>query len=114
MSYDITTNVGKVRLLIGDKDDANEVFTDDEINVFLTIQSSNINLAAADLLEAWASTYAANADAEKIGDYSYTQKIVDKMLKLSAWLRETDAATPYFTWAEPDLSRGSGITAEGD
>ena len=104
MSYDITTDVGKVRLLIGDTDVANEVFTDAEINYFLTKNSSNINLAAADALEAWASKYAASPDSEKIGDYAYTQKIVANMKKLAANLREQDSNLPYFTWAEMDLA----------
>ena len=114
MSYDITTNVGKVRLKIGDTDESDEVFTNTEITYFLTLYSNNINLAAADALEAWAVKYAANADSEKMGDYAYTQKAVDKMLKLANRLRETDALTPYLTWAEMDLTCGSGITAEED
>lgn len=113
-TYDITTDVGKVRLMIGDKDILNAIFTDEEIEVFLTIQSNNLNRAAADALEAWAATYGANADSEKIGDYAYTQKIIDKMLKLAERLRSTDASTPYFTWSEWDLTAGSAITAEED
>ena len=104
MSYDITTNVGKVRLLIGDKDIANEVFLDAEITYFLTKNSDSINLASAEALEAWASSYAANADSEKIGDYAYTQKIVDKMLNLAKNLREKESGTPVLEWAEIDLT----------
>lgn len=104
VTYDIATLVGKVRLTTGDKIVASPVFTDEEIEVFLTNQSSNVNLASADLLEAWASSYAANADSEKVGDYVYTQKIVDKMLNLAKRLRETDASIPYLTWAEMDLT----------
>jgi len=104
VTYDITNNVGKVRLTTGDKDIANPVFTDEEIGIFLTNQSSDVNLASADLLEAWAASYATSADSEKIGDYSYTQKIVDKMLALAVRLRETSDSSPYLTWAEMDLS----------
>ena len=64
MSYDITTDVGKVRLQIGDKDDTNEVFTNAEITIFLDLEGS-VNLASAAALEAWAATYLANADSEK-------------------------------------------------
>lgn len=113
-TYDITTLIGKVRLITGDKTIATAVFTDEEIEVFLTNQSNDVNLASADLLEAWASSYAAAPDSEKIGDYSYTQKIVDKMLGLAKRLRETSDSAPYMTWAEPDLTCGSGITTEED
>ena len=105
-TYDITTDVGKVRLKIGDTDvtpASDAVFTDEELTLFLTEHSSNINLAAADALEAWAAKYGASADSEKIGDYSYTQKIIDKMLKMAEQLREKESSTPYLTWAEMDL-----------
>ena len=113
-SYDIDTLVGKVRLKSGDKIEASPVFTDEEIEVFLTNQSNNVNLAAAELLEAWAASYAASADSEKIGDYAYTQKIVDNMLKAAANLRETVASTPVMEWSEFDLTAGSAITTEED
>lgn len=113
VTYDISNDIGKVRLIIGDKVIADAVFTDEEIQVFLTSEGSN-NLAAAALLEAWAATYTANVDNEKMGDYSYSQKIVDKMLALAQRLRDAEAGTPVLTWAEMDLSRGSGITVEED
>ena len=113
MSYDITTTVGKIRLIIGDKDDTDEVFTDAEITYFYSTAGS-INLAAAMALKAWAASYSANADSEKIGDYSYTQKIVDKMLALAERLRTDDAKTPYFTWAEMDLSGVEDTTIDED
>lgn len=108
-TYDITTTVGKIRLKIGDKDTDDAFFTDEELTEFYT-QEGSINLAAAAALESWASSYAANPDSEHIGDYSYTQKIVDKMLSLAKRLREDDATTPAMTWAEPDLLG----TEEGD
>ena len=114
VTYDLDTNIGKVRLMIGDKDIADSVFSDEELQIFLDIESDNLNRSAADALEAWAATYGANADSEKIGDYAFTQKVVDKMLSLAKRLRATDAATPYLTWSEWDLSGGSGITAEED
>jgi len=106
-NYDLDTNVGKVRLKIGDTDvdpTTDAVFSDQELEYFLTKNSDNINLASADALEAWAAKYAASADSEKIGDYAYTQKNVDKMLKLAKEFRETEAATPALEWAEMDLT----------
>ena len=103
-TYDITTNVGKVRLLIGDTILADYKFIDEEIEVFLSNNSNNINQAAAEALEAWAASYATNADSEHIGDYSYTQKVVANMLSLAAKLREKDVSTPVFEWSEPDYA----------
>ena len=105
-SYTLADNVGKIRLIIGDTDvspASDAVFTDEELTYFFTTMGS-INLAAAMALKAWAAKYTASPDSEKIGDYAYTQKITDKMLALAANLEETDASTPYLTWAEFDLS----------
>jgi len=107
VTYDISTDVGKVRLLIGDKLISSPIFTDEELTAFLTANSGSINLAAATALEAWAATYGANADSERIGDYSYTQSIVDRMLALAKRLRDTEANTPSAlstTWAEFDFA----------
>ena len=93
------TDIEKVRLLTGDKNPLDYVFTDVEIQVFLDLNGDSINLASATLLEAWAAQYGANADNEKIGDYSYAQTIVNKMLALAKRLRETDAMTPAMDWA---------------
>lgn len=101
-SYVLTTNVGKVRLIIGDITSP-YVFTNIEITYFLTANSSNLNLAAADALAAWMAKYAAAPDSEKIGDYAYTQKIIQNMNKLQKELREKDAMSPYLTISEMDL-----------
>ncbi len=100
-TYDLTTDVGKVRLLISDKDIANAVFSDEELEVFLTSEGS-VKLGAAAALEAWAASYAANPDNEHIGDYSYGQSVSAKMLDLAAKLR-AGAAVPAIGWAEMDL-----------
>ena len=104
-----TTDIGKVRLAIGDNTEAIAIFTDEELQVFLTAEGS-VSSAAAAALEAWAATYAANADSEKIGDYAYTQKIVDKLLAMAARLREKESSTPVLTWAELDLAGTSEET----
>jgi hypothetical protein len=99
VTYDITNDVGKVRLLIGDKTIADPVFTDEELQYFITAEGS-VNLGAAAALEAWAAQYGANADSEKIGDYAYTQSIVNKMLALAANLRAGAVNVPAMAWAE--------------
>ena len=103
-TYDITTNVGKVRLVTGDKDLTDAIFTDEEITFFLSENSSSINMASAMLLEAWAAEYGVSADSEKIGDYAYTQKIVDKMLNMAKNLREKAISEPAGAFAETSVT----------
>lgn len=99
-TYDITTNVGKVRLRSGDNVITDYIFTNEEIDNFLDANSGDVNMAAADVLDAWAAIYMANADSEHIGDYSYTQKIVDNMQKLAKSLRERAMSEPAGAFAE--------------
>lgn len=113
-TYDITTNRGKVRLIINDVSTTACVFSDAEIDVFLAMHSDNVNLAAAEALGAWAAKYTLLPDSEKIGDYAYTQKTIANMNKLKNELIAKDASTPYQTWSEIDLTAGSAITAEED
>lgn len=106
-TYLMTDNNGKVRLKIGDKTSPG-VFSDEEIAVFLANNSNSINLASAEALEAWAASYGANADSEHIGDYSYTQRIIDNMLALAKRLRDAEAGLlggiPAMDWAEMALT----------
>lgn len=106
------TEVEKVRLKTGDTI-LPYVFSNDEITFFLTDNSGNLNLAAADALEAWMAKYAMAPDSEKIGDYAYTQKIIANMNKLKTELREKDASTPYMTIASMDLT-GENSVEMGD
>lgn len=93
-TYDLTTAIGQVRLLIGDTDVDNAVFTDEELQVFLTAQSNNVNLAAAMAADAWAAKYATSASQERIGDYSYSQSIVANLKSLAQALRDGDLGKP--------------------
>ena len=116
-TYDITTLIGQLRLMIGDNDivpTTDAQFTDEELQYFLTLHSNNLNLAAADALGAWIGALTRQFASEKIGDYSYTRKTIDNMNKLKNELEEKDASTPVFEWSEMDLTEGSGITAEED
>ena len=116
-TYILTTNIGKVRLIIGDTDvlpETDAVFTDEELTYFLTENSNNINLAAADALEAWVAKYTTAPDSEKIGDYSYSQKIVDHLNKLSKELREKVEGAPVLESASMDLTGVEDTTVSED
>ena len=113
-TYDITTDRGKVRLLIADTSTTSCTFSDAEIDVFLTMASDVIYVAAAMALEAWAATLSDSATQEKIGDYAYTKKEAANKTALAQKYRDLDMNAPYMTWSEPDFTYGSGITAEED
>ena len=55
-TYDLTTNAGKVRLLCTDTDSTREIFDDDEIAAFLSMEGSTVKKAAALALETIASS----------------------------------------------------------
>jgi len=102
-TYDITNDIGKVRLLISDTNIVpvtNAHFSDEELQYFLTANGDDVNLAAAMALEAWAASFSASVDSERIGDYSYTQSRVTKMLDVAARLRATATDVPAMAWAE--------------
>ncbi len=103
-NYDITTDRGKVRLLIGDTVDAGHQFEDAEIDAFLLMASGSLLTAAGYALEAWAASITGGLTSEKIGDYAYTKKDAENKLKLAMEYKKQDAEKPYLTWAEMDLS----------
>ena len=55
-TYDLTTDRGKVRLLSTDSVAAYEIFSDTEIDAFLSLESSGVKKAAALALETIASS----------------------------------------------------------
>ena len=52
------TPIGTVRLLCTDRDPDNEIFSDEEIGVFLSLNEQNVRLAAADALDQIAASQA--------------------------------------------------------
>ncbi len=113
-TYAVTTDRGKVRLLIGDITAADYQFEDDEIDAFLTMANDSLLLAASYALESWAAALTDGLASEKIGDYAYTKKSVENKTALAKKYRDEDATSPYLTWSEIDLTFGSGITVEDD
>ncbi len=113
-TYDITTDRGRVRLLISDTDGTDYQFEDDEIDFFLTLGSSSVLMAASYALEAWSASITDSLKSEKIGDYSYSKDEAGKKMELAKKYKTEATEAPYLTWSEIDLTFGSGITAEGD
>jgi len=55
-TYDLTTDVGKVRALTRDTRGPTTVFfQDDEIQFYLTLNGDDVRYAAAEMLDVWAS-----------------------------------------------------------
>lgn len=55
-TYDTTTSIGKMRMIIQDKDEQNVFFQDEELQAFLDMASDgDVRRAAADALESMAS-----------------------------------------------------------
>lgn len=97
-TYDLTTDIGKVRLLINDITILSAHFSDEELAVFLTMASDSINLAAALALESWAASLTESAESEKIGDYGYSKKAASNKLELAKRYREDEATEPVIDW----------------
>jgi len=55
-TYDVTTDAGKVRLLITDTDSTYPIFNDDEISAYLSMNASSVKRAAAGALRTIAAS----------------------------------------------------------
>ena len=105
-TYDITTDRGKVRLLIPDRTATQYLFEDDEIDYFLAAEGSVIKRAAALGLETMAADEAYVQKVIKLMDLSTNgAATAEALLKRAALLRqqaddEEDATTAPFDWAE--------------
>ena len=103
---DTTTDIGKVRLLIGDVDLANQIFQDDSISAFLSLESSDIRLAAAQALDTMGSQQVYLLKVLTLPGITTNGALVSKELRERAKaLREQVAAgtgdmTGMIDWAE--------------
>ena len=88
-TYDPSTNVGKVRLYILDKDMSAPQFIDEEINAFITeAGSSQLRAAAGLALLSWAAALAREDESVKVGSWSGDRRDVASKLR--------DLAQEYF------------------
>jgi len=86
-TYDPTTDRGKVRLLIPDTDTAdsnNQLFTDAEIDTFLTMEDSNIKRAAALAIETTARNQALVLKVIRLLDLQTDGAAVARELRMQA------------------------------
>ncbi len=109
-TYDLTTDRGKVRLIIRDTDTvtvANQFFTDAEIDAFLDLHGNDgsvacLKYAAADALDTWASNEAMVTKAVSLLDISTNGPAVAAALREHAkrLVEQADAAALSGTSAD--------------
>lgn len=89
-TYDLTTDVGKVRLLIPDRLEDEVIFQDAEIQAFIDLETT-VRTATALALETIASDQALVLKVIKILDLTTDgAKVSDALLKRAQVLRDTD------------------------
>lgn len=112
MTYDLSTDVGKLRLLIPDRSAEEYIFTDSELSTFLALEA-DIRRATALALETLASDNALVLKVIKLMQLSTDgAKTSDALLKRAAILREqaayedsaTDAGIEFAQWLLDDFS----------
>lgn len=86
VTYDLSTSIGKCRLLAADTNTQEYVFSDEEWQVFLDLFGDNLHLAAAAGLDAMA------ADAAKIAIVTNRDKIETDPTAVGKQLRDAAAA----------------------
>jgi hypothetical protein len=105
-TYDVSTDLGQVRLLIGDRDDQNIIYQDDEIQAFLDLNDASTKRAAAEALETIASDQALTLKViTTLGLSTNGAALADALMKRAEKLREAaDRAEAsdeaLFDWAE--------------
>jgi hypothetical protein len=104
-TYDLTTNVGLIRLRITDKSEAEPIYQDEELAAFYTAEGSVLRASAA-ALEAIAINQALVLKVLKLLQLSTDgAKLADTLLKLAQHYRnqaefEDAASGGNFDWAE--------------
>ncbi len=103
-TYDVTSDAGKVRLIITDTDAANPIFNDDEVDAYLALKGGSILLAAAQALDTIASSEALILKKIRLLDVTTDGPAVAKALREHAnTLREQaqiEDVEGAFDWAE--------------
>jgi len=105
-TYDVTTNRGKVRLLITDVEPTDPCFDDDEIDAFLSMAANTVLLAAAMALETIASNEVLVLKVIRLLDLQTDGASVGRELRMRAGVlreqaeAEAAGAAGNFDWAE--------------
>lgn len=97
MSIDFSSDIGLVRLLLNDVDETNLVFSDGEIQAFLTLEGDSVKLAAAQAIDTNATNEALASKVIKDHQISTDgAKLADAMRKHAQSLRDQVAESDDF------------------
>jgi hypothetical protein len=99
-TYNLSTDVGKVRLLIPDNDAGNYVFDDDEIDALLGMEGGVVKRAAALGLETIASNEALTLKVLRLLDLQTDGAALARELRLQAAALRQQAAADEVASAE--------------
>lgn len=96
-TYDVTNDVGKVRMLIPDRVEAGSIFTDEEVQAFVDMNAS-VRYAAADALDVIASDQALTLKVITLMDLktdgpATARALMERADKLRTLADNEDAAT---------------------
>lgn len=96
-----TTNIGKVRTLINDTTEASAVLSDEEINVFLGLESNDIYRSAASALESIIINKQLLSKLIAAGDYKEDNRnVAEKLGKIADRYRKAANSIPADAYAE--------------
>lgn len=88
-TYDVSTDIGKVRLLISDTKEADLLFQDEEIQAFLDLNAANVKRAAAQALDSMAANQVMVLKVIRLLDLSTDGSAVERSLhELAKQLRD--------------------------
>ena len=102
VTYDLSTDQGLVRLIIGDTDVSNPIFQDAEIGAFLNLKDGVVKLAAAQALETMATNQVMTLKVIKTLDLSTDGASVSRALRLAADELRAEVA-------QDDVNSGQGF-----
>lgn len=107
-TYTVTTDRGKVRLLLRDTVSATAEFADDEIDALLTLASNDIFMASSHGCRSLAAKYAAKATSKKTGNYSEDlTKRAKQYMDLAKTYEEASTNQPW----EETVALGQDVVA---
>lgn len=90
-TYDVTTNRGKVRLLIGDTNASSYVFEDLEVDTFLSLASNSVFVGSAIALETIIRDRGVRLQKKvELGGYKTEEFALDELRKLAKDLRDSE------------------------
>lgn len=100
-TYDTTTDLGRVRLLITDRDAARPIFDDAEITAFLDLNDGSVAFAAGQALRTIAASEVLILKRITTLDLTTDGPAVAKSLnELADKIEAREAEGGYFDWAE--------------